>query len=290
MIKTTTCLILGAALAAATETPVTAPLRVMSFNIRYGSADDKDNHWNKRQDFVAAVIRAHDPDLLGTQETLHFQGEFLAGQLPTHTAFGVGRDDGVQRGEAAMVYFRTERFEKRDGGHFWLSTTPDRPGVKGWDADCPRMVTWLKLRDRRAGDRELLWLNTHWDHKGAQARLESARQIRRWLEERAGELPVIITGDFNCTEGSEPYRTLTGGDEARPRLLDSYRVVHPQRQPDEASGHSFNGRRQGSRIDWVLCSPHFKPTAAAIDHSQRDGRYPSDHYPVTATLELSTKH
>lgn len=286
MIRTTACLLLGAALAAADPTPVpAAPLRVMSFNIRYGTADDKENHWNQRKDLVATTILAYDPDLLGTQETLHFQGEFLATRLPTHTAFGVGRDDGAKLGEATMVYFRTARFEKLDGGHFWLSETPDKPGVKGWDADCPRMVTWLKLRDRQAEGRELLWLNTHWDHKGRQARLESARQIRRWLEPRAANLPVVITGDFNCTEGSEPYTTLMGKETAPPGLLDAFRVVHPQRQPDEASSHRFDGNRRGSRIDWILCSPHFKPTAATIDHSQRDGRYPSDHYPVTATLE-----
>ncbi len=126
-------------------------IRVMSFNIRYGTAADGENHWDRRKEFLAETIAAFDPDLLGTQETLAFQRDYLAERLKGYTAYGAGRDDGRERGEMAAVFFRAGRFEKLDGGHFWLSEKPDVAGSKSWDAALTRIVTWLKLRDRRAG-------------------------------------------------------------------------------------------------------------------------------------------
>jgi endonuclease/exonuclease/phosphatase family metal-dependent hydrolase len=260
-----------------------APLRVMSFNIRYGTAGDGENRWEKRRDFLVETIRRFDPDLLGTQETLAFQADFLSAQLPGYTRVGVGRDDGKDKGEQAAIFFKSARFEKVASGHFWLSETTEQPGSRSWDAAITRMVTWAKLRDRQC-DRVFLWLNTHWDHQGPQARLESAKLMRRWLAERDARGPVIITGDFNSTEDSPPYRLLLGAAEDALKLTDCYRQVHPARQPDEATFHAFTGKRDGSRIDWILCSPQFTPLEAAMDRSNRDGRYPSDHFPVTAIL------
>ncbi len=260
-----------------------APLRVMSFNIRYGTAGDGENRWENRRDVLVETIRRFDPDLLGTQETLAFQADFLSQQLPGYTRVGAGRDDGKDKGEQVAIFFKTDRFEKVAAGHFWLSETPDQPGSRSWDAAITRMVTWAKLRDRHGG-REFLWLNTHWDHQGTQARLESAKLMRRWLAEHASRRPVVITGDFNSTEDAPPYRRLLEGADAAPKLTDAYRHAHPARQPDEATFHAFTGKRDGSRIDWILCSPDFTPVEAAIDRSSRDGRYPSDHFPVTAVL------
>ena len=139
---------------AAGEPSVVKPgdIRVMSFNIRYGTAPDGENHWDKRKEFLLETIRAFNPDLLGTQETLGFQRDYLAKHLPEHDVFGVGRDDGKDKGEMMAVYWRKERFKKQDGGHFWLSETPDEAGSQGWDAMFPRLVTWVKLTDRRRPD------------------------------------------------------------------------------------------------------------------------------------------
>lgn len=259
-----------------------APLRVMSFNLRYGTAADGENDWDKRKDLLVETVRRFDPDLLGTQETLEFQADFLAAQLPGYARFGAGRDDG-RAGEQMTIFFRSDRFEKLAAGHYWLSEAPDRPGVKGWDAACPRMVTWAKLRDRR-NDRDFLWLNTHWDHRGRQARLESPKVMRRWLAEQRPRLPLVVTGDFNSQEDSPQYRTLLGEAGGQPKLIDTYRKLHPERQPDEATFHAFSGKREGSRIDWILVSPEFAPAEAAIDRFHKDNRYPSDHFPVTAVL------
>lgn len=139
------CLIVAPALSLAQQQA--AEVRVMSYNIRYGTAQDGDNHWDKRKEFLLETIKAFDPDLLGTQETLGFQRDYLAEKLPGYAVLGGGRDDGKEQGEMAALYFKRSRFEKLDGGHFWLSETPDQPGSKSWDSALTRMATWVKLRD-----------------------------------------------------------------------------------------------------------------------------------------------
>lgn len=263
-------------------------VRVMSFNVRFGTANDGENHWEKRKAFLADTVKAFAPDLLGTQETLAFQRDYLAGQLPGYEAFGAGRDDGREAGEMAALFWRTARFEKLDGSHFWLSETPDKPGVKGWDAQLPRVATWVKLRDRTAPDsKPVLFLNAHFDHKGRQARAESAKRIRARLADFGKGCSVVVTGDFNAGEGSEPYRALFGkqGDQESP-VVDTFRLAHPNRGSAEGSFNGFQpDKTTGDRIDWIGGSRDWKVLAAKIDHTTRDGRTPSDHFPVTAILK-----
>lgn len=266
-----------------------APIRVMTFNIRYGTAPDGENAWTNRRDFLVDTIRAFDPDLLGTQETLDFQRDVLAAALPDHEAFGAGREDGGDRGEMCAVFVRRSRFERLAGGHFWLSETPDVPGSRSWDSALPRMVTWVKLRDRRSPDAPpVLFCNTHFDHRGARARLESARRLREFVEREGGGLRVVVTGDFNAGEDDPPHEALFGSTEAGPSpLQDAYRLAHPVRQPDEGT---FNGFRAdavaGPRIDWIGVSRGARVREAAIVRTARDGRVPSDHFPVTAVVEF----
>jgi endonuclease/exonuclease/phosphatase family metal-dependent hydrolase len=262
-------------------------VRVMSFNIRYGTAKDGEDSWDKRRDFLVERVRAYTPDLLGMQEVLAEQADFLQERLPEYGFAGAGRDDGKRKGEYSPVMFRKDRFELLAHGQWWLSPTPEVVGSKGWDAALPRIVTWARLKDR-AGGTTLLWFNTHWDHQGNTARVESGKLMRRLIVENRGDpnLPTIVTGDFNSSEDTPQYRTLTVGDGTGLKLIDAYRETHPQRQPDEASFNGFKGTRQGSRIDWILHSPQWLATGAAIDRTDRNGHTPSDHYPVTAELEL----
>ena len=197
-----------------------AAVRVMSFNVRYGTARDGENHWEKRKDLLIGTIQAFAPDLLGTQEMLDFQRDFLAAALPGHAALGVGREDGRAKGEMTAVYYRRDRFELLEGGHFWLSETPDQPGSKSWDSSLPRMATWVRLRDRRApAGLPVLFINTHFDHQGAQARLESARLLRTRVETAASSNRVVVTGDFNAGEGSPPYLALFGAGPGADAVL-----------------------------------------------------------------------
>ena len=271
--------------------PEGAKVRVMSFNIRYANPRDGEDRWEKRREFLVDTIRAYNPHLLGTQEVLAEQADFLREKLPDYGFVGGGRDDGQRKGEFSPILFRKDRFDVLAHGMWWLSPTPEKVGSKGWDAALPRVVTWARLKDRGRGVTVLMF-NTHWDHQGNVARVESGKLMRRLVEDKRGDerdLPVIVTGDFNSTEQTQQYRTLTAGDGSPGalQLTDAYREVHPQRQPEEASFNGFEGTRKGLRIDWILHSPQWKATGAAIDRTEKNGRYPSDHYPVTAELELT---
>ena len=281
------CLFLSAARFLLAADPVAVgDLKVMSYNVRYGTAKDGENHWEKRKDFMAETIKAFDPDLLGTQETLGFQRDFLAGTLPDHAVLAVGREDGREQGEMTAIFWRKERFEKVDGGHFWLSETPDVAGSKGWDTSLPRMVTWVRLRDKARQGKPVLWVNTHFDHIGKVARVESAKLIRDRIGTLGKDCSVIVTGDFNSGEGSEPYKAMFGlrGSEESP-VVDSYRVAHPQREENEGTTTPFQAApNTGSRIDWIGVSRDWKVIAGGIEHPDREGRTASDHFPVNAVL------
>lgn len=264
-----------------------ADVRVMSYNIRYGTANDGENHWDKRKEFLLATIKAFDPDLLGTQETLGFQRDYLAAHLPQYDVLGVGRDDGKDAGEMTALYYRRDRFEKLAGGHFWLSETPDVPGSKSWDSSLTRMVTWVKLRDRKAPKLQpLMFFNTHFDHRGVQARLESARLLRRRVAEAGKTCRVILTGDFNAGADSEPYRAMFGteGGQSAP-LVDVFRLQHPVQTGDEGTFSGFKvSATSGPRIDWIGVVRGWQISEAAIDRTERDGRTPSDHFAMKAVL------
>jgi endonuclease/exonuclease/phosphatase family metal-dependent hydrolase len=268
------------------------PLTVMSYNIRYGTAQDGENHWRNRKESLIELIRHYDPDLLGTQETLAFQGDYLSQQLPHLKGFGVGRDDGQREGEMALLFFRKERFEKLDGGHFWLSDSPGKIGSKSWDSALPRIVSWVVLKDLACpGHPEMLFLNTHFDHRGQQARLESSRLIRKfvgdYLDKSSKQLEIILVGDFNAAENSPPYlELLNQPDSTGRKLVDSFRAIHPEKSPDEGTFSEFKVHNtRGARIDWILLSENWTIRSAKIDRTATAGRTPSDHFPVVSQIE-----
>ncbi|MCG3126921.1 MAG: hypothetical protein CHACPFDD_01776 [Phycisphaerae bacterium] len=258
-------------------------VRVMSFNIRYGTADDGANRWEVRQPFVLETIRAAEPDILAMQEVLAFQADELREQLSDYAFVGVGRDDGERAGEMAPIMFRKRRFSLVDGGHYWLSPQSDQPGSVGWDAALPRIVTWVRLKFSSHPLSEIYVLNTHFDHKGETARLESARLLRRVIESIGGQ-PVLLVGDFNCGPASAPYRVLT--EEWR-NAMEMY-DAHAGRVPARGSGtyHGFQGTRDGERIDWILHNQRWRVLDADVDTRMFGTRFPSDHFPVAATVEL----
>ena len=261
-----------------------------SFNIRNSDAKDGLNDWDHRQELFFHTLGEEHPDLIGLQEVTHKQAQNIREKLADYEFVGVGRNDGKEKGEYAPILFKRDRFERRDWGTIWLSPTPDAIGSKGWDADLPRIATWAKLIDKQNGGREFLYVNTHFDHVGKVARLESAKLLRRKVAELAPSIPVLITGDFNATEDAPPYAALVKPDpDAPPKLIDAFRATHVTRSPDEASFNGFKGTRTGSRIDWILHTPDWTTVSASIDYASKDGRYPSDQYPVHAELRWSAK-
>lgn len=265
------------------------PVKVMSFNIRYGAANDGENSWKHRDYLVLETIQNYGPDLIGYQEALKFQVDFLKQNLKGYGFHGIGRDKGTEEGEYVPVMWKMDRFELVDSGHFWLSETPEIPGSVSWDSSLTRMLSWVVLRDKKAVgyQKELVFANTHFDHRGNQARLESAKLIRQRAEEIMNDIPIILTGDFNTTEDLAPYAALckAEGFNGKP-LVDAFRVIHPEVSDNERSFGAWVGQRDGKRIDWILHTDDFVTLNAAINYTQEAGRYPSDHYPVEAIVRL----
>jgi endonuclease/exonuclease/phosphatase family metal-dependent hydrolase len=286
-------------LPAATSQAATDPagLRVMSFNVRFARAGHseaaKENNWNDpkhpRRDRTVRVIHENAPDLLGVQEAREGQIADLKRALPEYEFYGLGRDDGKIGGEFSGIFFRKSRFAQQAAGSFWLSATPDTPGTTFSFNKLPRIASWVRLKDKES-NREFVLLNMHWDHQDEKAREQAAGLVRERLSKIGGDLPLLVMGDFNSSEDTPAFKTLAGtADSSGRKLADSYRELHADRSPNEASFDDWRGKIKGSRIDFILHTSEFRPVAAAIVRTSYDGRWPSDHYPVTATLKLDRK-
>lgn len=261
-------------------------LRVVSFNIRYGSANDGPDRWELRRDRAVATVRDLAPGVLGLQEAEAFQVAELLDALPGHAALGVGRDDGRTRGESSPILFDRLRFTVAESGVMWLGETPEVIGSRSADAAITRVCTWARLIELRTG-RGLYVYNAHFDHRGQRSRELAAEQLAdhaRRMSERADRRdPVIVMGDFNAAEDNPAFQTLTKPDE-RGGLIDTFRAVHP-----DAPGGTFTGFDTASdggtaKIDHVLIGPGLQTLDAGIDRRTIDGRYPSDHFPVWADV------
>lgn len=254
-------------------------IRVLSANVRYGSADDGAHSWEKRSALTLQALLAAKPDILGLQEALDFQVEAIHKAFPGHALIGEGRD-GLARGEWSALLVNSERFAIRASGTFRLSPT-DEVGAMGWDAACTRIATWAELIDRARPGQSFLALNTHFDHQGEEARHMSAKLIADWVEARRktrGALPVLLMGDLNALEDSPALVALKSAG-----YRDTFAEMHPDA---EASGtfHGFEGGRDGRRIDYVLVSSEWQIGEAWIDWTEEERRFPSDHRFVGALL------
>lgn len=260
--------------------------RVMSFNVRNSNAQDGENAWANRIELFFDTVARFNADLIGFQEVLALQHDEIKQRLSGYAFSGVARDDGKRKGEWSLVGYRQDRFEALDRGDFWLSETPSVVGSKSWDAALTRLCSWVRLREKATG-RELVFANTHFDHKGVVARQEASRVLSKQLSEIASGVPAILVGDFNINEDNPAYAVLVRPDAPGAiAWIDAYRTLHPVRAADEASFHGFKGGSTGSRIDFVFHTPHFEAITSDIDRTSRDGRFPSDHYAVTAVLRL----
>lgn len=266
---------------------VAESLNVMTWNIRYNNPNDGVNAWPNRKDWVAEMIVRNQIDIAGFQEVLVGQLEDLKTRLPLMDAYGVGRDDGKDAGEFSPIFYRKDRFERLDKSTFWLSPTPEKVGSKGWDAALPRIASWVKLKDRRT-DTVFYVLNTHFDHRGEQARAESAALIRKQVQDRFADHPVIFMGDLNTTPDSPPYSTLI--QTAKPghhELRDTY--SHSAQKP-EGPNSTWNGFKEiepDRRIDFVFVTTSIKILRLQILTDQRNSLFPSDHLPVVTELDLT---
>lgn len=260
---------------------------VMTFNIRYGTADDGENSWKYRREFVFDVIREAVPDIIGMQEALAFQLNELRDALPEYAKVGVGRDDGLVSGEFSAILYRAEDFDVLEHGTFWFSETPDVPSIASyWGAALPRICSWARFMESETG-RTFYVYNVHFSSRSREAREKSAALLSDRIVAREHEDPVIVTGDFNAGEGSAVMGTLVGSTESTSAagLKDSFRVLHLD-AVDVGTFNGFRGRTTGDKIDAVLISGEWDVVSAEILRTSRSGKYPSDHFPVVATLRL----
>jgi endonuclease/exonuclease/phosphatase family metal-dependent hydrolase len=265
-------------------------LRVMTFNIRYDTPADGPNAWPLRKDIAAGTIAFHAPHIAGLQEVLIGQLRDLERALPQYAWVGAGRDDGREAGEFNPILFLKARFRLLGSSTFWLSETPARPGLKGWDAACARIVTWARLEDLWTG-RVLVAFNTHFDHVGETARRESAKLVLEAVKRIAAGVPAVLTGDLNGTREDAAYRTLVApGPVGGPLLQDARDLAA---RPPYGPPASFNGFRaelaEGRPIDHIFVRPGTVVLAAAVLPATLAGRFVSDHNPVVADVRLAPR-
>lgn len=282
------------------------PLHVATYNIRYHNGDDekRGDLWQNRCRVITDLINFQHPDVFGAQEVLAHQLDDMLGKLDNYGYIGVGRDDGKKAGEYAAIFYDKDVIALEDDGHFWLSETPEQPGL-GWDAACIRICTWGRFRDMRT-DSVFYFFNLHTDHVGTVARREAAKLVVDRIKKLADGKPVILTGDFNVDQNDSTYKIFVDSGV----LKDSYEAAR-LRYAENGTFNSFsNTNVSDSRIDHVFVSPGWDVdrygvlteqywTDEGADGSIDKGRdapdeigfrtltprLPSDHYPVFVRLQ-----
>lgn len=253
-------------------------MKVMTYNVRYMTAEDGSNSWPHRKESLFALIREHDPDVLGLQEALKPQLDEIMAAAPGYKLVGVGRDDGREAGEYAALLVKDKKFVVLEQGVFWLSDTPEVPGSKSWGNQVTRLCTWAKVR---VGERLIRLACTHWDHENQASRENSGSLILAMIPL---DLPFILMGDFNVGLTNPAVGTLRDGG-----LRDSWQVLNPEAK-EPATFTAFDKSKElGDKIDGVWISGEWTVKQAGIDRREGGASYPSDHFPVWATLNLAEK-
>lgn len=255
----------------------------MTFNIRYGKAQDGPNAWRYRRNLVVERIRHFSPDILGLQECRNdHQAQYLKSSLPEYDLYGVERGGhGEPAIEMAPVLVRRDQFNLQDWGYFWLSETPEIPGSMSWGSVLPRTITWVRLENQAVPATILTFVNAHFDHFSKSAIRNSARLLNDFLTSLGDSMPVILTGDFNCPKDTPAYRILRS--EKGSQLQDALRTKGTE--INEGTFHEFGQLREPQSIDWLLVSGHFNILESGIDRFHKGGLFPSDHYPVYAVVD-----
>ncbi len=256
-------------------------MNIVSFNIRYNNPNDGENAWPNRVEMVTELLQFHDADIFGLQEALYEQITDIENELPNYEWFGVGRDDGEKAGEFSPIFYNKTKFILVKHGEFWLSEDCNKPGL-GWDAVCNRIVTWGKFKSKVTG-KHFLVFNTHFDHRGNEARKNSAFLIRDKIKEISNnrELPIILTGDFNLTPDSEPIKLIKGF------MKDSREVSETPPYGPVGTFTSFDWNApMENRIDYIFIQGRIKVLKYAVLTDAKNQHFPSDHLPVFVKVEL----
>jgi endonuclease/exonuclease/phosphatase family metal-dependent hydrolase len=262
-------------------TLIAQQMNIASFNIRMNTPKDGINAWPNRIEMVTGLLKFHDVEIFGLQEAFYGQINDIQKKLPNYEWLGVGRDNGKKRGEFSAIFFEKSKFILLNSSTFWLSENCDKPGL-GWDAACNRVVSWGKFQSKVTG-KQFIVFNTHFDHRGDEARKNSAFLIRDKIKEISGDqgLPIILTGDFNLTPDSEPIGLIKGF------MKDSREITKTPPYGPVGTFTSFKwDAPMDKRIDYIFVQGGIEVLKYAVLTDAKDQRFPSDHLPVFVKVQL----
>ncbi len=254
-------------------------MRIMTFNLLFDGGKNNRFPWEMRRDLVVRIIERYGPHILGTQEGMKRQLEYLRDRLaPEYAMVARGRnwDDTSQY---PTLFYRADAFALLEAGEFWLSKTPEIHLSKDWGSGFPRMMSYGVFRNNSTG-RDFLSLVTHLDHISDEARLEQAKIIGRWLASHSE--PAVVMGDFNDKPGSVVHGILTREYRA---MIDAWQALSLPESELSMTRHDGAGNPKKCRMDWILVSPDFTVLRAEIIRDNEGGLYPSDHYPCLVELK-----
>lgn len=279
-------------------------IHVATYNVRVDKQTDRDNGngWPERYPKICELVQAHDFHIFGAQEVESHQLKDMLEILKGYRYIGVGREDGRNKGEYVPIFYRPDIIQLLDSGHFWLSETPDIPST-GWDAALPRICTWGKFKMPEG--KTFYVFNTHFDHKGVEARKASARLIVSKIKEIAGDGDAILTGDFNAGDTTEVFHTINDSGIVR----DSFHLAGVKLSWVGTANNFDEDIMTKDRLDYIFVSeaipvkrylvltdsyrqntsqrvfslPNFPKEIGFRDSKVK---FPSDHFPVLVTLDF----
>lgn len=257
-------------------------MRLMTCNIRTSTADDGDDHWERRKAFCVSVILEREPDIFGVQEAREDQLLFLIGAMTGYDSYGLP-DEPAGRNAVNTIFYRRDRFDSIAQGGYWMSETPHVSGSSSWDSRCVRLANWVRLRDRNSGS-IFRFVNTHLDHVSQPAVEGQARTINEDAAAYDENYPQFLSGDMNANAGHAGIRAFL-----KAGWKDTYAATHGELDPCNTF-HKFLGEQhegKSGKIDWVFCRGNVEVKGAEIVKDSDGGRFPSDHYFITADCEVA---
>ena len=263
-------------------------VRIMTFNIRRGTADDGANHWSRRKELVFDTLAYHGADVIGLQEAVDFQIYEIKRALGQYKVIWTGRDDGRQAGEACPIFYRRDRFTLTNSGTFWFSNMPWKPGSMHWGNTYTRICTWARLNETATGNNFYVY-NLHLDHASQSSREHSVQLLLKELVNRKHPDSAVVMGDFNMEIDNPAMAPLQriGAKLVNEPMVDVWGYLHPE-QPSVTTYQAFGANPDGPCLDHIFVEETTEIIEAAIDTRSFDGRYPSDHFPVIATVRIKS--
>ena len=255
---------------------------VMSFNIRLDIQSDGINSWDNRKDILIDLLKEYSPDFLGMQEVRKNQLVYLKEKLSEYDYIGISRSEDVED-EHSPIFFKKDKFSLISSNTFWLSETPDKSS-KGWDAAFNRIVSWGKFKEMKS-DKILFVFNTHFDHIGLRARMESVKLLKKKIAEITGNEDYIVTGDFNFDPNSDFYKLITSKENSEIALIDVSQSDETTRKNIKPTFNGFDlQNRIIGPIDFIFAKPNISVQEYKVIDTLYKGRFPSDHFPIIAKL------